>query len=161
MAQEGTTLIPRTPLPTASPHGEDDAVDPGSGHAALFGLADGVGRARCQEVGPVLALVGDKWTVLVVMLLAQAPRRFNELKRLIGGITQRMLTFTLRALERDGLVRRTAFPTSPPRVEYELTDLGHSLRQPIEALGRWAFEHQPTMAEARRRFEKARSGTGG
>ncbi len=154
MVQEGTELIPGPTLQDTG-HQGDEAPSHGSDFAALFGSASGYGRACCQEVGPVLSLVGDKWTVLVVTLLAPGPRRFNEIKRLIGGITQRMLTFTLRALERDGLVKRTAFPTVPPRVEYELTDLGHSLREPVEALGRWAFDHYPSMAEARHRFEAA------
>ncbi|HEX3994385.1 MAG TPA: helix-turn-helix domain-containing protein, partial [Acetobacteraceae bacterium] len=77
----------------------------------------------CRGVASVLARVGDKWSVLVIMLLGGGPRRFNELKRMIGGISQRMLTLTLRGLERDGLVTRTVFPTIPPRVDYELTEL--------------------------------------
>src|SRR5689334_24714571 len=96
--------------------------------------------ADCRAVASVLSRVGDKWSVLVIMLLSDGPRRFNELKRMIGGISQRMLTLTLRGLERDGLVKRTVFPTIPPRVDYELTDLGRGLRKPVEALGRWAHE---------------------
>jgi DNA-binding HxlR family transcriptional regulator len=76
--------------------------------------------------------------VFVIMLLGGGPRRFNEIKRMVGGISQRMLTLTLRGLERDGLVTRTVFPTIPPRVDYELTDLGRGLWQPVEALGKWA-----------------------
>ncbi len=72
----------------------------------------------CRAVGSVLARVGDKWSVLVIMLLSDGPRRFNEIKRMVGGISQRMLTLTLRGLERDGLVTRTVFPTIPPRVDY-------------------------------------------
>lgn len=158
-AQEGTDLIPG-PMPPAADGGAADARDHASDIAALFGSPEGYGRACCREVGPVLALVGDKWTVLVVTLLAPGPRRFNEIKRLIGGISQRMLTFTLRALERDGLVRRTVHPTVPPKVEYELTDLGQSLRGPVEALGRWAFEHHGRIEQARRRFEGVDPGTG-
>jgi DNA-binding HxlR family transcriptional regulator len=101
----------------------------------------------------VLARVGDKWSVLVIMLLGGGPRRFNELKRMIGGISQRMLTLTLRGLERDGLVTRTVFPTIPPRVDYELTDLGHGLSTPVKALGAWAHEHQPEIESARARFD--------
>jgi len=112
---------------------------------------------ECQAVASILSRVGDKWTVLVVMMLADGPRRFNELKRMIGGVSQRMLTLTLRGLERDGMVHRTIFPTIPPRVDYELTALGHSLRQPIEALGNWAFTHAPIIKEARAEFD-ARSG---
>lgn len=102
----------------------------------------------------VLARVGDKWSVLVISLLGPGPRRFNEIKRMIGGISQRMLTLTLRGLERDGLVTRTVFPTIPPRVEYELTDLGKSLWQPVEALGEWARRRQPEIAAAQRRYDK-------
>jgi DNA-binding HxlR family transcriptional regulator len=107
----------------------------------------------CKVVGSILARVGDKWTVLIVIMLANGPRRFNELKRDIGGISQRMLTLTLRGLERDGLVTRTMFATVPPRVDYELTALGHSLRGPIEALGDWAFAHLPVVEQARAAFD--------
>ncbi len=110
----------------------------------------------CQEVSSILSRVGDKWTVLIVMTLADGPRRFNELKRMIGGVSQRMLTLTLRGLERDGMVKRTMFPTIPPRVDYELTDLGQSLRGPIEALGNWAFAHLPVVQRARQSFDARR-----
>src|SRR5262249_42150478 len=82
--------------------------------------------------------VGDKWTVLVVSTLGDGPKRFNELRRALGSISQRMLTLTLRCLERDGLVTRTVFPTIPPRVDYALTKLGHSLLEPVSSLGLWA-----------------------
>jgi DNA-binding HxlR family transcriptional regulator len=111
----------------------------------------------CQAARSILSRVGDKWTVLVVIMLASGPRRFNELKRMIGGISQRMLTLTLRGLERDGFVSRTIFPTIPPRVDYELTDLGHSLRAPIEALGDWAFAHIPVVEQARQTFDSRRA----
>jgi DNA-binding HxlR family transcriptional regulator len=88
---------------------------------------------NCRAVASVLARVGDKWSVLVIMMLIEGPMRFNELKRKIGGISQRMLTLTLRGLERDGLVTRTVFPTIPPRVDYELTELGRGLAQPVRA----------------------------
>ncbi len=107
----------------------------------------------CAAVSGVLSRIGDKWSVLIVMLLADGPKRFNQLRRMIGGISQRMLTLTLRGLERDGLVTRTAFPTIPPRVDYELTPLGRSLRVPVQALGAWAFEHQTTIAKAREDFD--------
>jgi DNA-binding HxlR family transcriptional regulator len=105
----------------------------------------------------VLARIGDKWSVLIVAILGDGPKRFNEIKRLVGGISQRMLTLTLRGLERDGLVTRTVFPTVPPRVDYELTELGHSLWKPVEALGGWARQHQGEIAAARQRYD-ARSG---
>jgi DNA-binding HxlR family transcriptional regulator len=108
---------------------------------------------NCRAVASVLARVGDKWTVLVIMLLIEGPRRFNELKRMIDGISQRMLTLTLRGLERDGLVTRTVFPTIPPRVDYELTDLGRGLANPVRALGQWAFEHIPDIERARSKFD--------
>jgi DNA-binding HxlR family transcriptional regulator len=111
--------------------------------------------ADCQAVGEVLSLIGDKWTVLVVNLLGEGPKRFNEMKREIGRISQRMLTLTLRALERDGLVIRTVYPTLPPSVEYRLTELGQSLRVPLQALGHWAVRNQHAMAEARRSFDAA------
>jgi DNA-binding HxlR family transcriptional regulator len=109
--------------------------------------------ADCRAVASVLSRVGDKWSVFVIMTLMERPRRFNELKRMIGGISQRMLTLTLRGLERDGLVTRTVFPTIPPRVDYELTDLGRGLAQPVKALGQWAFEHQPQIQGARDKFD--------
>jgi len=111
----------------------------------------------CQAVSEVLARVGDKWSVLIVMALGGGARRFNEIKRSVGGISQRMLTLTLRSLERDGLVTRTVFPTIPPRVDYELTDLGHSLCKPVEALGMWAHAHQPRIQKARRSFDQRES----
>src|SRR6266849_9208185 len=89
----------------------------------------------CRAVSEVLARVGDKWTVLVVSTLGDGPKRFNELRRALGSISQRMLTLTLRGLERDGLVTRTVFATVPPRVDYELTELGHSLLTTVGALG--------------------------
>ena len=107
----------------------------------------------CRGVASILARVGDKWSVFVIMLLGNGPRRFNEIKRMVGGISQRMLTLTLRGLERDGLVTRTVFPTIPPRVDYELTDLGRGLWQPVEALGKWAHDHQSEIEGARTRFD--------
>ena len=103
----------------------------------------------------VLARVGDKWSVFVIMMLIDGPLRFNELKRMIGGISQRMLTLTLRGLERDGLVTRTIFPTIPPRVDYELTDLGRGLSKPVQALGKWAFDHRPRSRARATNFDGA------
>jgi len=111
--------------------------------------------ADCRGVSSVLARVGDKWSVLIIMLLGDGPRRFSEIKRMVGGISQRMLTLTLRGLERDGLVIRTVFPTIPPRVDYELTGLGRSLWKPVEALGQWARDHLPEIEAARQRFDQA------
>lgn len=134
-------------------------TDGGLSHDELFAHIekDGVGavQASCRPVTDILARVGDKWSVMIVMLLAAGPRRFNEMRRAINGISQRMLTLTLRGLERDGLVTRTVFPTIPPRVDYELTELGQSLRKPIEALGEWAFKSRPEVEAARARFDSA------
>jgi DNA-binding HxlR family transcriptional regulator len=109
----------------------------------------------CSTISKVLARIGDKWTVLVVSLLGAGAKRFNEIKREVGGISQRMLTLTLRALERDGLVTRTVHPTVPPSVEYALTDLGRSLLGPVKALGAWALANQRKMEEARRCYDAA------
>ncbi len=107
----------------------------------------------CRAVSAVLARVGDKWSVLIVSLLGDGPKRFSEIKRMVGGISQRMLTLTLRGLERDGLVTRTVFPTIPPRVDYELTALGRSLWEPVEALSAWARRNQGEIEAARRKFD--------
>ena len=113
----------------------------------------GLHTAGCRNVAPVLNRVGDKWSMLIVMMLADGPRRFSELKRAIDGISQRMLTLSLRGLERDGLVTRTVTPIIPPRVDYELTELGASLREPVKALGEWAFEHIACIRAAQARFD--------
>ena len=101
----------------------------------------------------ILAKIGDKWSILTIMMLSGGTRRFSELQRGIEGISQRMLTLTLRGLERDGLVTRTVFPTIPPRVDYELTDLGRGLAVPVMALGEWAFAHLPEIEGARSKFD--------
>lgn len=101
----------------------------------------------------VLDRVGDKWSVLVVVLLGKHPHRFGELYRTIDAISQRMLTRTLRALERDGLVARTAHATVPPRVDYELTDLGHTLLVPLQSLTTWANAHREDISAARRHYD--------
>src|SRR3954470_15107955 len=108
----------------------------------------------CRAISEVLARVGDKWTVLVVSALGDGPKRFNELRRALGSISQRMLPLTLRGLERDGLVTRTVFPTVPPRVDYELTALGRSLLAPVSALGDWALKNRGKIAEAQTAFDR-------
>lgn len=108
---------------------------------------------ECDAISETLARIGDKWTVLVVELLADGPMRFNELRRTVGGISQRMLTLTLRGLERDGLVTRTVFPTIPPRVDYQLTKLGRTLREPVIAIADWARKNRPAIVEARKMFD--------
>lgn len=107
----------------------------------------------CRTVSDVLGRVGDKWSVLVVEILGRGPTRFNELRRLIGGISQKMLTTTLRQLERDGMVTRTVYPTIPPRVDYELTGLGRDLLVPVHALADWARLNTQRIDAARRRFD--------
>ena len=109
----------------------------------------------CRAVSEVLSRVGDKWTILVVSELGNGPKRFNEIRRALGSISQRMLTLTLRGLERDGLVTRTVFPTIPPRVDYELTRLGRSLLEPVSGIGLWARQNQAAIQEARTRFDRA------
>jgi DNA-binding HxlR family transcriptional regulator len=111
------------------------------------------GSADCRAVNSVLARVGDKWSVLLIVLLSDKTMRFNELKRLIGGISQRMLTLTLRGLERDGLVTRTVYATVPPKVEYQLTELGRSLWAAVEPLGLWARSHVGAIHDARNQFD--------
>jgi len=113
----------------------------------------------CRAVSEILARVGDKWTVLVVGVLGDGPKRFSEIRRALGSISQRMLTLTLRGLERDGLVTRTVFPTIPPRVDYELTRLGRSLLKPVNGLGLWARQNRATIEDARRRFDAAERNT--
>jgi len=107
----------------------------------------------CPAVREVLNRVGDKWSVLIVGLLADGPKRFSELRRTIEGISQRMLTLTLRGLERDGLVTRTVYPTIPPRVEYQLTELGRTLRKPIQSLAKWAQENRERIQQSRNRYD--------
>lgn len=109
---------------------------------------------QCMRVSEVLARVGDKWSILVIGTLGEAPRRFNELKREIDGISQRMLTLTVRGLERDGLLTRSVTPSIPPRVDYALTELGRSLLTPVRALGDWAIANVAALEAARQRFDQ-------
>jgi DNA-binding HxlR family transcriptional regulator len=108
----------------------------------------------CQKVSQILARIGEKWSMLVVMLLRDGPRRFNDIKRNTAGISQQMLTRTLRGLERDGIVTRTILPTSPPQVEYSLTALGRSMSEPVLAFGEWVRAHLAEFDAARRRFDQ-------
>jgi DNA-binding HxlR family transcriptional regulator len=108
----------------------------------------------CRTVTEILSRVGDKWSVQVVVQLGEGRRRFNELRRNVNGISQRMLTLTLRGLERDGLVTRTVYPTIPPRVDYQLTGLGCSLLRTVRGLGEWAIANRAEILEARRRFDE-------
>ena len=109
----------------------------------------------CRTISTLLARIGDKWTGLVVQTLGEGSRRFNELRREIPSVSQRMLTLTLRNLERDGLVNRTVTPSIPPRVDYELTELGKSLQKPICGLATWALENVDAIHNAQARFDRA------
>jgi DNA-binding HxlR family transcriptional regulator len=101
--------------------------------------------------------VGDKWSVLVIALLGEGPKRFSELRRMIEGVSQRMLTLTLKGLERDGMITRTVYPTIPPRVEYQLTNLGRTLLQPISGLAKWAGQNREKIQEARSKYDARNS----
>ncbi|HDF2340538.1 hypothetical protein UA45_02915 [Morganella morganii] len=114
----------------------------------------GEDEAECLAVLKVLDRIGDKWTVMVLGALADGTLRFNTILRTINGISHRMLTLTLRSLERDGLVTRKIYPTIPPRVEYTLTEIGHSLIVPLLSLSDWGNEHLPQIEKARERYDK-------
>ncbi|MGH6859435.1 MAG: winged helix-turn-helix transcriptional regulator [Phyllobacterium sp.] len=116
---------------------------------------DGLGSCPMREV---LDIVGDTWSLLTLINLQSGPRRFNALRRMIEGISQRMLTVTLRSLEREGLVLRTVRPTSPPQVTYALTDVGQSIAVPVCALGDWAAANREHLRRAREIFDAARQG---
>ncbi|MEO6256659.1 MAG: helix-turn-helix domain-containing protein [Sphingomicrobium sp.] len=132
-------------------------LSPSHSSVAVIPQTSELKHAGCRNVAPVLNRVGDKWSMLIVMMLSDGSRRFSELKRQIDGISQRMLTLTLRGLERDGLVTRTVTPTIPPRVDYELTELGASLREPVQALGAWAIEHIACIRAAQAKFDAERA----
>mgnify|MGYP003664424114 CR=1 FL=1 len=116
-------------------------------------LTDLHDTGSCQIANDVISLVGDKWSVLVVSTLGNGRLRFSELKRAVEGISQKMLTTTLRGLERDGYLTRTVFPTVPPRVDYELTELGYELLEPVSALGQWAITNHARVLNARRAYD--------
>jgi len=109
--------------------------------------------SQCKAANDVISLVGDKWSVLIVVLLGDGRKRFTEIKRSIGGISQKMLTVTLRGLERDGYVTRTVHPTIPPKVEYELSELGQSLLVPLRTLGAWALVNHDRVVRSRAAYD--------
>ena len=127
---------------------------PSHSNVPLPGDPEFAQHSECVVVREILDRVGDKWSVLVIALLGEKGQRFSELRRSIEGISQRMLTLTLRQLERDGLVSRTVHATVPPRVDYALTPLGESVLEPLTALMCWAQQHGTDIAEARRRYEE-------
>jgi DNA-binding HxlR family transcriptional regulator len=145
-AQERKNLSPSHNYVTASAQAPRENVAPAT-------AADIPHGPICRSVAPVLNRVGDKWSMMIVMLLGDGPKRFMELKRAIDGISQRMLTLSLRNLERDGLVSRTVTPSIPPRVDYELTELGQSLREPVQGLGAWAMAHIGCIRAAQERYD--------
>ena len=112
----------------------------------------GFDAGQCP-VRNVLDFIGDKWTTLILMSLAAGPRRFSEVQRAMPDISKRMLTQTLRALERDGLLTRHVFPTKPPSVEYRLSPLGRSILHPLDGLVEWAEGHFAAITEARKQFD--------
>ena len=110
---------------------------------------------NCSRINEVLSRVGDRWSVLVIISLSEyGVLRFNQLKRNLD-ISQRMLSLTLKKLERDGLVQRTYYPTIPPKVEYRLTSMGESFRAPVNAIGAWAIENLSNIDEARANYDRA------
>ncbi|MGW7043195.1 winged helix-turn-helix transcriptional regulator [Streptomyces avermitilis] len=121
---------------------------------------DPCGREDHPDCGirDVLDRIGDKWSVLVIVELAGGPRRFRELQRAIDGISQRMLTLTVRRLERDGLVLRTVYPTVPAQVDYRLTETGTGLTHLVKALADWSLAHRAVIAGARRAYDRTHPG---
>ena len=125
------------------------------GHTKGTNMLDSVQCPDCARINEVLARVGDRWSVLVIISLSEyGTQRFNEQKRNLG-ISQRMLRLTLKKLERDGLVHRTYHPTIPPKVEYNLTKMGESFREPVNALGAWALENLNQIDTAREKYDQA------
>lgn len=116
---------------------------------------------NCRATREILDRIADKWSLFVIAMLRDGPRRFNELRRDVTGISQRMLTLTLRTLERDGLVTRTMYPTIPPRVDYELTELAKGLLGPVMGLVMWAETNKQAIAEARKVFDASAEAGGG
>lgn len=112
-------------------------------------------EAECAATRELLDRIGDKWSVFAIVLLGDRPMRFNEIRRTIHGISQRVLTSTLRGLERDGLVKRTVHPTNPPQVDYALTPLGRTLLEPVKVLALWADGHRADVMRAREAFDRA------
>ncbi|KVK53999.1 HxlR family transcriptional regulator [Agrobacterium deltaense] len=116
------------------------------------------GEANCKALGQIFERIGDKWTIMIVGVLSNGPMRFNAMQRAIPGLSHKMLTVTLRGLERDGLVKRTAFATIPPRVDYELTPQGYSLNGPLLTLANWARNQQAYIEKSRREFDERTQG---
>jgi DNA-binding HxlR family transcriptional regulator len=152
VVEAGTSKSPGSSEVTTADQGEVSAAVPDRWDPFQWDA-----REDCQ-VRQILDRIADKWSLLVISLLAERTMRFTELRREIDGISQRMLTVTLRHLERDGLVCRTVHPVVPPRVEYCLSPLGRTLLGTIQALVTWTEEHQPEIAQARAEFDAAQAG---
>jgi DNA-binding HxlR family transcriptional regulator len=114
---------------------------------------DAAGVEVCGAISDLLARIGDKWSLLIVSTLGEGPLRFNQLRRQINDISQKMLSSTLKVLERDGLVNRTVIPSVPPQVDYALTDLGRELLQPVSALAEWTAANTPRIMAARAEYD--------
>ena len=110
-------------------------------------------ESGCAAIRAILGRIGDKWSLYIVGTLQDGPKRFNEIRRSVEGLSQRMLTLTLRGLERDGLVTRTVYPTKPPSVEYDLTDLGRTLLEPVNGLITWVQKSQPAIERAQKKYD--------
>ena len=134
----------------------DDRSDAEPGRARV--VTSDCDTPEAVEVRQILNRVGDKWSILVIAMLDRGTQRFTELRREIEGISQRMLALTLRQLERDGLVKRTVYPVVPPKVEYELTDLGSTLLESVRGLVSWAQEHRGQVAAARAEYDARQDG---
>ncbi|GAA1798791.1 helix-turn-helix domain-containing protein [Nocardioides hankookensis] len=119
---------------------------------------DGSDGEACTTIADMLARVGDKWSLLIVRTLGAGPLRFNELRRQVGDISQKMLSSTLKVLERDGLVSRTVVASVPPQVEYALTDLGHELLGPVRELAEWTSTNTPRILTARAAYDARAAG---
>ncbi|MGY3529650.1 DNA-binding HxlR family transcriptional regulator [Bradyrhizobium embrapense] len=130
-------------------------ISSGPGHMDVPVSVDA--SAGCRWVSEILNQVGDKWTIQVVVALRDRPRRFNDIKRHVAGISQQMLTRTLKALERDGMVARTVRSSTPPQVEYALTELGLSLSGTVRQLAEWAVAHRTIIRENRQRYDTSRT----
>ncbi|KJY28600.1 helix-turn-helix domain-containing protein [Streptomyces sp. NRRL S-495] len=135
--------------------GHTEVTTPAAGARPVLWCEDG------EDCGirDLLNRLGDRWTVLVVVELAKGVRRFRELQRGVPGISQRMLTLTVRRLERDGLVSRTVHPTIPPQVDYELTSLGHSLTHLVRAMADWSYDHHDAIVDSRQSWDDANPGS--
>lgn len=129
---------------------------PSRSHIAAAELRYDVLAVACPT-RQVIARIGDRWTLLVLYVLEKQTLRFQELRRAVEGISQRMLTHTLRALERDGIVQRTVYAEVPPRVEYQLTELGRELASHLDPIRSWAYENMAAIEEARERYDSAQT----